>query len=62
MKQMRPNPMRPSISIQAKTWLRMEMSASVEPVAISFGSSLSSVIVPLLRLHRRRARRWLRQR
>src|SRR4029450_191217 len=57
---MRPKPMRPSISIQAKTWLRIEMSARVEPVAMSFGSSstgsfrsessrLSSDMIDLLR-------------
>ena len=31
--------MRPNIRTHAKTWLRIEMSARVEPVAILNGSS-----------------------
>ncbi len=33
--------MRPNISTHAKTWLRIEMSARVEPVAIWRASSTS---------------------
>ncbi len=37
-----PNPMRANMRIQAKTWLRIEMSARVIPVAIWWGSSSGS--------------------
>ena len=37
-----PNPMRAIIRIHAKTWLRIEMSARVIPVAIFWGSSSGS--------------------
>ena len=45
VKQRMPNPMRANIRIHAKTWLRIEMSARVIPVAILRGSSSGSAPV-----------------
>ena len=42
VKQRTPKPIRANIRIHAKTWLRIEMSARVIPVAIFWGSSAGS--------------------
>src|SRR5260221_1158665 len=56
VKQRVPKPMRANIRTHAKTWFRIEMSARVEPVAISAATSGTS-FMGLLRRDRQRGHR-----